>query len=227
MRINLKKYLTDKYKGSISESSLQGPVITISREYGCSAKELSQNLVEKLNNLTNNKKNWAWINKEIFENTAKALNLKENRIKHIFEGKRMNVIESIIWSTSEKYYTSDAKIKNKIIEVVRSFAEKGNNIIIGMGGVIISRDIPKSLHIKLHAPFEWRIEMAAQKRGRTLEEMRKYATEIDQKRNLLKESLSQKKDFNNFFDVSFNVMTLSTDEITDSIIYLMKKKEFI
>ena len=225
MRINLKKYLSDKYKDTIKSSGIQGPVITISRQYGCSAKELAKVLIEKLNKEA--KKDWTWINKEVFKDTAKALNLRESRVQHVFEGKKKNMIESIILSSSERYYTSDAKIRKKIIEIVRSFAEEGNNIIIGMGGFVISRDIPQSLHIKLYAPFEWRIEMAAKKRSKTIDEVRKYATEIDKKRNLLKESLCPKKDVDSFFDINFNVMTLTNEEIADSIINMMKIKKMI
>ena len=69
--------------------------------------------------------------------------------------------------------------------------------------------------------------MAAKKRGRTVNEVKKYAIEIDKKRNLLKESLCPKKDVNSFFDINFNVMTLTNDEIADSIINMMKIKNII
>jgi cytidylate kinase len=166
MAIDLKKYLTEQYKKTIDMSQSPGPVITISRQYGCAAKELAQKLTAKLNEVIKEKKGtkeWTWINKEIFENTAKALNLKESRILHVFEGEKKGLVESIILSSSEKYYASDNKIKKKIIEIVRSFAEQGHTIIIGLGGVVISRDLKKSLHIRLQAPFEWRVEQAAKK----------------------------------------------------------------
>jgi len=230
MTIDLKKYLTEQYQRTIDDSQNPGPVITISRQYGCAAKDLSQKLITRLNELKKDKsdnKQWTWINKEIFENTAKSLNLKESRILHVFEGEKKGLVESIILSSSEKYYASDTKIKKKIIEIVRSFAEQGNMIIIGLGGVVITRDIKRSLHIRLQAPFEWRVERAAKKRGRTIEEMKKYATGIDKKRDKLRDSFVPKTDPAELFDITFNVMTMNDDEIIDAMICFMKKRKLI
>ncbi|NJO91899.1 MAG: cytidylate kinase-like family protein [Chloroflexia bacterium] len=230
MAIDLEKYLTEQYKKTIDKGQTPGPVITISRQYGCAAKDLAQKLVAKLNEVIKEKKGakeWTWINKEVFENTAKALNLKESRILHVFEGEKKGLVESIILSSSEKYYASDTKIKKKIIEIVRSFAEQGQMIIIGLGSVAITRDIKKSFHIRLHAPFEWRVEQAAKKRSRTIEEMKKYAASIDQKRDKLRDSFVSKGAPEELFDITFNMMTMSHDEIIDTIVSLMKKRKLI
>jgi len=230
MAIDLKKYLTEQYKKTIDEDHKAGPVITISRQYGCDAKDFAQKLADRLNEIKQDKKSvkeWTWINKEIFENTAKSLNLKESRILHVFEGEKKGLVESIILSSSEKYYASDTKIKKKIIEIVRSFAEQGRMIIIGLGSVAITRDMKRSLHIRLQAPFEWRVEQAAKRRSRTIEEMRKYAASLDKKRNKLRDSFKPKEDPAEMFDVTFNVMTMEQDEILDAIVYFMKRRELI
>ena len=230
MTIDLKKYLEDQYQKTIGDNQAPGPVVTISRQYGCAAKGFAKKLSMKLNEILKEKKvakEWSWINKEIFENTAKALNLKESRILHVFEGKKKGLVESIILSTSERYYASDTKIKKKIIEIVRSFAEQGHMIIIGLGGVVITRDIKKSLHIRLQAPFEWRVEQAAKRRGRAIEEMTKYASNIDKMRNNLRDSFIPKGKPKEMFDITFNVMTMDEDEIIEAIICFMKKRKLI
>ena len=230
MAIDLKKYLTEQYEKTIDEGQKAGPVITISRQYGCAAKDFAQKLADRLNEFKQDKKGtkpWTWINKEIFENTAKALNLKESRILHVFEGEKKGVVESIILSSSEKYYASDTKIKKKIIEIVRSFAEQGHMIIIGLGSVAITRDIKRSLHIRLQAPFEWRVEQTAKRRSKKNDEMAKYAASIDKKRDKLRDSFLSKEDPAEMFDITFNVMTMKQDEILDSIVYFMKSRKLI
>jgi cytidylate kinase len=230
MAIDLKKYLEEQYKKTIADNQTPGPVLTISRQYGCAAKNFAQKLSAKLNEIQKEKKirkEWTWINKEIFENTAKALNLKESRILHVFEGEKKGLVESIILSSSEKYYASDTKIKKKIIEIVRTFAEQGHMIIIGLGGAVITRDIKRSLHIRLQAPFEWRVEQAAKRRGRTIEEMTKYAASIDKKRDKLRDSFISKGDPKEMFDITFNVMTMDQDEIIDAIVCFMRKRKLI
>lgn len=230
MTIDLKKYLTEQYHKTISDSKKPGPVITISRQYGCSAKEIAVRLSKKLNDIRSEKDKimkWTWINKEVFKGTAKALNLKESRVLHVFEGEKKSIMESILLSSSERYYATDTKIKKKIIEIVRSFAEQGHVIIIGLGSVVINRDIERSLHIRLEAPFKWRVDKAAQKQMRSLEDMKHYTTKIDKQRDNLRNSFKIKENPDEMFDLRFNVMTLSEDEIVDTIVKIMKKRKLI
>ena len=227
MGIDLKKYLTEQYHKSISKDTEPGPVITISREYGCSAKKLASELILLLDAEKKLNKEWTWINKEIFDDTAKALNLKQKRIKHVFEGKKTGFVDSIILSSAERYYKSDIAIKKKMIEVVRSFAERGNTIIIGLGSCVICRDIKKSLHIRLQAPFDWRALQVAEKRSKGILEVMKYAKNIDKKRTALRKSFEAKDDFDELFDLNFNVMTMSYKEIAEIIIFTMKYRKMI
>lgn len=227
MRIDLKKYLTEQYEKSISNDTKPGPVLTISREYGCSAKDLAKEIIYQLQHEKPNEKNWTWINKEVFKNTAKALNLKEKRILHVFEGKKLGLVDSIILSSAEKYYKSDKAIQKKMIEVVRSFAEKGKTIIIGLGSAIICRDIEKSLHIRLEAPFDWRVKQMAKKYDRPLKEVEKYAQDIDQKRAALRKSFLTKNSCEKVFDITFNVMHINHKEIAETVIFMMKKRKLI
>ena len=41
---------------------------------------------------------------------------------------------------------------------IRNIAKTGYVIIVGRGGVAFANDNPASLHIKLTAPVEWRVE---------------------------------------------------------------------
>jgi cytidylate kinase len=230
MSLDLKKYLTEQYHRTIAKGQVPGPVITISRQYGCSAKEYARLLGQKLNELKkdqNDKTEWAWINKEIFVKTARELNLKESRIIHVFEGQKKGMIDSILLSASEKYYTSDSAILKKIIEVIRSFAEDGHIIIIGLGSVAITRDIEKSLHIRLEAPFKWRVEQASIKYGKSIAETEKITIETDLKRDSLKKMYIPKSDPDELFDITYNISTLDKQELVDSILCILKKRNMI
>lgn len=227
MRIDLKKYLTEQYEKSINKNAKPGPVLTISREYGCSAKELAKEICYQLKQEKPNDKVWTWINKEIFKNTAKALNLKEKRILHVFEGKKLGLVDSIILSSTEKYYKSDKAIQKKMIEVVHSFAEKGRTIIIGLGSAVICRDIEKSLHIRLEAPFEWRVKKLAEKYKKDIKEIEDFTKDIDLKRDALRKSFLNINSCEKIFDLSFNVMYFNNKEIAETIIFIMKQRKMI
>ena len=73
---------------------------------------------------------WKWINKEILEESANHLEVQPERIQHVFDTKEKTTMEQIVTSLSERYYTSDVKIKNTIAKVIRSFANKGRVIIV-------------------------------------------------------------------------------------------------
>ena len=61
-----------------------GPVITISREYGCPAKHLAERLAAGLNKIeveNYSKNRWQWISKEILDESARELNLNPSMVR--------------------------------------------------------------------------------------------------------------------------------------------------
>ena len=72
----------DKSTPAIEKLSF-GPIITISRAYGCPAKVVAQDLSLRLNTrlLGTKTKRWKWISKEILDESAKELKLDKYLIK--------------------------------------------------------------------------------------------------------------------------------------------------
>lgn len=228
-KINLKDYLTDQYIKSIQTPDI-GPVVTISREFGCQAKTIAQKLIDKLSQHLNKKgivSNWKWINKEILEESAKKLEVRPDRIQHVFEGKEQTTMEQIVTSLSERYYTSDVKIKKTIAKVIQSFANKGRIVIVGRGGVTVTRNHPKSLHVRLYAPFEWRVEQVVEKRNVPKDKVIPYAMEIDVKRKKFRDFFTKSETDNSIFNLLLNRATLSEKEIVDTIFNLMEFRKMV
>ncbi|MDA3780112.1 MAG: hypothetical protein PF487_07855 [Bacteroidales bacterium] len=80
----LLKYLEDRHKNNIEEINFAGlgPVVTISREFGCPAKMIAKKISEKLNEIHagKEKQNWKIVTKEILDNAAKELGLETDKI---------------------------------------------------------------------------------------------------------------------------------------------------
>ncbi|MBE0652785.1 MAG: cytidylate kinase family protein, partial [Bacteroidales bacterium] len=143
MKIDISKYLKERYEEKISKSFFPGPVVTFSRELGCPSKKIAQKLMEKLNNSGEKYTKeipWRWISKEIMEESARELGVDLAEIQYVFEYKQHGVLEDLLLSHSRKFYKTDRKIRNTIARVIRNFAEEGNAIIVGRGGVAITRD---------------------------------------------------------------------------------------
>jgi hypothetical protein len=73
-----------------------GPVVTISRQSGCSARRLTQKLVDELNKRTREKENfseWDYINKELLEKAARELNVKPSEIAYVLNTRKETPLE--------------------------------------------------------------------------------------------------------------------------------------
>ena len=230
MRIDLSKYLMERYLESISEQKFEGPVVTISREFGCPSKKIAEKLSVRLTEIKSplaKKIAWRWISKEILDESAKILNLDPAEIQYIMRYEKKSAFDDILSSYSKKYYKSDRKIRNTIARVIRNIASEGNVIIIGMGGVAITREIEKSIHVHLEAPIDWRALRIVEKYCLTMEEAKKYARDIDEKRKSFRDYFHGKGSDYSWFDVTFNAMTLSIDEIVEGIIGMLKLRKII
>lgn len=207
-----------------------GPVLTISRQSGCSARRLTQKLVEELNKRTIEKdeiKKWDYINKELLEKAARELDVKPSEIAYVFKYQERNALGDIFASYANKYYKSDRKIRKTIADVIRSIAAEGNIIVIGRAGVVLTKDIMQSLHVSLEAPMEWRSLMISERYDLSFAEARKSVIEMDKKRARFRESFEGKNTDYTWFDVTFNRMSLTENEIISAIIKMMETKKLI
>jgi cytidylate kinase len=230
MKADLSKYKKDWYKENPARDIYPGPVITLSRELGCPAKAIACHLSEELNKLKPGRAKdhpWRWISKEILNESAKELEVDCDQIEHIFQYKNRNALEDLLFAQSKGYYKSDLKIRTTIAKVIREFANIGNAIIVGRGGVAITRDIPKSLHIMLEAPLEWRAVRTAAKHDMTLDQARSYALSIDKKRKVFRDYYQGKGNDYTRFDIKLNCMTLETEVIVKIIIESLKARNII
>ncbi len=230
MKVDLHKYMSRRLQQDISGEKAPGPVITISRLYGCPARKIAVKLAEDLTKKMFVKgldKEWKIITKEILNESAKELGLEPSKIKYVFKYQQKSVIDDILEAHSSKYYKSDRKIRNTVAKVIRNISQEGNVVIVGRGGVAITHDIPKSLHINLEAPLEWRVLRASEKNCIPIDEARKYTIEIDHKRKKFREDFEGKNTDYTRFDMTFNCMTLSIDEIVGIIIRAAEIRKFI
>ena len=206
-----------------------GPVVTISRAYGCPGKLLAQDLASNLNKrvIGTKEKHWKWISKEILEESARELKLNRYMIKEAVNANEKGILDDMIISLAHKFYPSDAKVKKTLADVIKGFAKEGHVIIVGRAGVSLTRSIKKSLHIRLEAPIEWRIKIISERQHISVDEARRILLEIDYKRDHLREYFEGMKASNLIFDIVFNYQTMNEEEILESIIRIMELKKMI
>ncbi|MDY0333472.1 MAG: cytidylate kinase-like family protein [Bacteroidales bacterium] len=225
----LEQYLIERYRQGEPEIAAPGPVVTLSREYGCEANIIAQKLSEKLtahHNTNDQKSNWKIISKEILEASAQKLKTDSKKLEYVFEESRTTIDDFLLSLTARQYY-SDWKIKETIKKVVHSFAHDGYVIIVGRAGAQITRDIQKALHVRLIAPFQWRVDHIAEKHNLSSKEAYRKVKEMDKKRQRLLETFSKDSDCHHCYDVHYNLKYLNTDQIVSDIVHMMQLKELI
>ena len=74
-------YFDERYRESVlsGPASDDGPVITISRQTGCDAREIAAGIVDRLNLKLNTNK-WKWVDKDIIYSIARELNTDTQRV---------------------------------------------------------------------------------------------------------------------------------------------------
>ena len=203
-----------------------GLVVTISRQKGCGALPIANLIIKDLNAIRKKdvkSPKWKLISKEILKESSEHLKISPSQVDSIID---MNVLQKLMFSFSTKTPPKDSIIKNTIQEVILNAAKRGNIIIVGRGGVSITRDMKNSLHIKLVAPLEWRINKIASKNNISMEEADSVVMERDRQRDIFKKYfLGDKEADIHLYDCIVNVSTMTKREVADAISSIIKVRQ--
>lgn len=226
----LLKYLDVRFMGELAEPPAEhkGMVVTMSRDTGCDGmpilEEVRKNLNAELKGI-NKKHPWNIVSKEIFEKSAKKLNVDVEIFEKLENQKDRTFVEDILHSFSHDNYPSDWKIKKTYKEVIESVAKEGAIFILGRAGVAIVEHNRRNLHIKVTAPLEWRVKKLAKEYGTTEASAHKHIMISDKKRDDLKKYYMGRKVHFSDYDVVFNEATLTKKEIALAIKNIIQLKK--
>ncbi len=226
MPYNLMTYFDQRFSKAIKKPVKKdpGPFITISRETGCNATAIAQDLVKALNQYG---KKWQYVNKEILQESAHRLHLNESKIEYVLESEARTHLDEILGALSNRYYKSDKIVRKTLSQVLRHFATAGNMVIVGRAGVATTRDIPNGLHIRLVAPYEWRVNSLKKRKAFENVNVKAFIKEHDEKKKRLIEQFYGKKFHEVYFDLTLNREAFASQQIIELIIEAMKVKKLI
>jgi cytidylate kinase len=219
-------YFDERYRHEQIEKpgDTSGPLITLSRLTGCDGREVAASLVASLNMKYNTNK-WRWVDKDIIYNAAKELKTDSERIESYYMGVSMSSLSEMIMAFSGSFVT-DSTVKKTIKEVVLSIAQEGYCVLIGRGGVSITRNMPNAIHVRLVAPLYWRVENVMRKKGLSLEKAEEYVVDTDEKRYNLIANFLDKKPLNidYLFDATINRSSFTIPQITEMVMSMYAAK---
>ncbi|MCT4637198.1 MAG: cytidylate kinase-like family protein [Bacteroidales bacterium] len=213
---SLKHYLESRYhKQKESEEIVSKPIITISRQYGCPALALGHKLEDRLK--------WELISKEKIYESAELIKIDPKDFKSVYEGEEQGIFADLLNSFSSDFYSSDIKIKNALRDIITFYAKNGNAIIVGRAGAIITRNHPKSIHIKLEASLNWRIKTVMDSYNISEKEAADKIKKFDKARVKFRKFFNNGKDLTSYdFDITYNCERMNTDQIADSLVSIIE-----
>jgi cytidylate kinase len=201
-----------------TQKSNPGPVITISRQVGCNGVKLAKKIAGKLNE-NPAYSNWKVLSKEVFEQTAKELDMETEKIRRIFKQGDSYALNEILNAIGTNRFKSEKKIAKTVREVIHSFAVDGYCIIVGRGAHIIASDIKNALHIRLIAPLEYRIKTIMDNNHLNREEAINFINKVEKERIAFRNTIGKISMEDDLFDLFINRASFN-DEDT---IYLIRK----
>lgn len=210
---------------------IPGPAITISRDYGCHGSAIGLMLVQTINHKNQarrkNTREWKFISKEILEQSAKELNMTPDSLSNLSFTQKNDIFSNLSTFFSSSFYTNNTKMRNTIAKIIYNFAETGNCVIIGRAAEAITKDIKRSLHVRLVAPLDVRAQWVADEEDLSLDDARERCTQEDEKRERFRTYFEGKNDDLEYYDLTINVSKMTPEEAVEVILILAEARGFL
>ncbi|MCK5729603.1 MAG: cytidylate kinase-like family protein [Draconibacterium sp.] len=227
-------YLNNIKCFNLETGDFPGPVITISRQAGCSAQRIAIKLSKILTGYsymseTKTDANWNWVDKKHFSKVVKQM-IKEIKKGNFNDAEEATeLLNKVAKSFSDEtiYDLNDTRLIKTLKGIICRLATEGRNIIVGRSAGVILKDVPDKLNIRLEAPREWRINRVMQLKECSQLDATKYIINMDNKRDSFIEKVNGRKAENNDFDVIFNYSMIEDDQIVDAVINILRSKKII
>lgn len=204
-----------------------GPVITISRQAGCGASKLAHDICQLLNASVHpsiTARPWHFINHEVLEKSAEKLDLDPLKVDRMITDKERGMMDQIVEALSSHSHKSDQKVMKTVQGVIRQFAEHGNVVIVGRGGAVVSQHISRSLHVRLEAPMNWRVEKVMKKLLYSREYAMEYIHKVDEQREMYVQRMLQGTREASIYDVILNPSRFSEIQLVEIIAHMATVK---
>ena len=196
-------------------------ILTISRTFGCGAREIARELAERLG--------YSLFEKEIVPILAKKLDRKtEYTLEH--DQLKDMLSSSVIDFASSRFafLKKDAINPQEYTEALRdvflNFLRQGNVIIVGRGSQFILQDQPGVFHVRLIASMEFRVAHLKEQHflkqsGRTL--IQKIQAEDQRRQRFLKTHFNQTGENPLLYHLTINLSKIPKTRVLKMILQMM------
>ena len=197
--------------------------VTISRETGAGAWTLAGGLVERLNHDEPQPPLWTCWDRELVEKVASDHHLSKELIESLEEVNRSWFQDFVAGLSFHGGDVDGFKAYRRVAETIRALAQIGHVVIVGRGGVFITRDLPCGVHVRLVAPLAYRIAELARRAnlspGQAAAEVRHKDAA---RRGFYGQYWPQRSLGPESFTITLNSAVVSTEQAVDCLIPLIR-----
>ncbi len=189
------------------------PAITISREYGCNGWSLAQELGHRLSS-----EDWEWLvyGQEVLEEIASDMKISK-RFLSGFADNQVHELRDYL-ETTFGVHPETLTLFHRIVHNIRALAKGGGVIIVGRGANFIARDLPGSIHLRIVADREWRVERVARQQEITPEQAAEIVRNSDRaRRSYIQESFNRSIDDPLGYTMVLNNQLLDQETIIEMV----------
>ena len=161
--------------------SLSATFVTISREGGAGGHVLGQRLVERLNELDPGQEPWTLWDRELVEKVSADHHIALELVESLGDTHH-GWMQEFLSSLSQADEFDEAKVYRRVAMTIRALAHRGRAVIVGRGGVHITRQMPGGVHVRLVATFEDRVRFMMRQHGMSHEAASEQVRELDRNR---------------------------------------------
>lgn len=207
---------SDSKKGSF-------PFVTISRQAGAGGNSLANAVIEALAERKESfAGGWQRFNQELCRKIAEEPGLKvslEPLLKFEYHSEIEDMMEEMIVGT-----TPQDVVNKKIFQLMHTLAAFGKVILVGRGGVCLTRGMPRGIHVRLVAPLEARIKRMEDLLELPYKKAKEFVAEQDKSRaRFMKAYFNRNIDDPLLYQVTWNTGVVSMDEIAHSVVHMIEK----
>lgn len=165
----------------VSPDDLSLRAVTISRQAGCGAHEIAQELAAFLQaRASDAERPWTVLDRRLIEHVLKDHDLPNQLARYMPEDRiplLQDTVEEILG-----LHPPRAVLIRKTVETLLRVAELGHVILLGRGANLATRKIPNILNVRLVGSLEYRIDQRQQKHGLNPDEVRRRIESEDRGR---------------------------------------------
>lgn len=200
------------------------PFVTISRQTGAGGRRLAEALLKVM---AREKSpifhGWQVCDKELCQRLVEDPALKVSMRALLTETYRSEIEDTIFLLLGGQ--TPQEIVLKRMFEAIRTLATFGEVIIIGRGGVCLTRDLPLGVHVRLVGSEPVRVQRMMELFGYDDKEARSAVKRQDLDRaRLLREWFRRDIDDSLLYDATWNTDAVPFDVIASSIVALIKER---